>query len=161
MDALHKGSSETRTSGSVALLRILERRGADGNPVYSPVQVRHALAVLLLPTLEAGSMDGLPPSLVAMLGEFAILAGVTPGLSITHAKQKVMAFLEQFPPEPGLWRELKQFVREYLGAGPDMARQLSRLLGTEPTLTRVLDQGTRPPGTIAANPLARFTLKGK
>jgi hypothetical protein len=98
------------------------------------------------------------PGIVAIVGTFAIDAGVGLDTTKEEVEEKFNAFLAKHPLNPELVFEVRRGIRES-NASPDhvagaFAKYFARPARSLPPAKR----GTSPEGSIAAGPLARFHL---
>ena len=142
------------TDATRELEALLEKKGPDGQPLFSDDEVRE-----VVPLLAAGIARGfpgaeLPKFVVECIGDVAIKAGIdqaTPAAMVWPTLERY--YLEH--PSP-LVAQIEGILRR-VGAGGaiDGARAAAAALGVV-TSMKPLDGGERPGGTVPAGPAARF-----
>jgi len=93
----------------------------------------------------------------------AVVGALVERLGVTDpakAGDAIRAHYEDNPPNQALVEEFERYFREHLkNASPDVvAGKLADVIGAT-TSKQPLQSGARPPGTIPANPFARFHRK--
>jgi hypothetical protein len=95
------------------LERIFQRRGKDGQRVYSKDEVRAYLFRLFL-EIGPAAFGRSGPSVEAMLwiAEYSLAIGITPGQDAEEMKAKVLAYYKKHPIRADLRAEVEQVLKD-------------------------------------------------
>jgi hypothetical protein len=143
-----------------ALAQLLDRKNADGSPLYSDEQVRAAIPMLAAGIARAFPGVTFPKFVVECVGDAAAAAGIdekTPADQVWPLLEK-WTLANQNP----LAAEIEKLLRQSAAGsgGIDGARAAAAALGVEVS-RQPLDGGVRPEGTVPAGPAARFAALAK
>lgn len=144
------------------LVSLFEKTNADGTLCFSKQDVLELLPLLLLSATKTVSMDDLPESVLAIIGEFAHRAGVPRGASRDEAKTAVDASYKAHPINPELLAAFKDLVREEFSGAVDSeaAVAFAKFAGERLSQLHESDEPA-PEGSIKAGVFSQFDLGKK
>jgi hypothetical protein len=139
------------------LAQLLLHKDANGAYAVPDRAARATVVLLALGVAHADPDAPMPPFVTQQLGAFCVEAGVAPQTPPAQLLGTLEAFLmAQIP--PALRAQLEAFYREEAGrSGAAANAAVAQMLGMKRDLTP-LQAGSRPAGTTAAGPMARFAL---
>jgi hypothetical protein len=139
---------------------LLERKEASGKPEFSDEDVRDVVPLLCMGIQRVIPGIELPRFALQCVGAVAGKAGVDARTDAAAIPGMLAAYYASH--SSPLQRALEAILREHLGeGGVGAARELAALLGGGTELKPLQSTETRPHGTTAAGPAARFQLLAK